>query len=128
MTIESTGTVREVAFAMPGATRIFEKLGIDYCCGGAKPLADACAARGISTDEVMRRLKKEGEKIGSEAAATADFSGLPLMELITHITTKHHAFTKQELIRLDALINKVCSVHGRNHDELLRLPLRRCNQ
>ena len=31
---ETTKTVREYALEIPTATRIFEKLGIDYCCGG----------------------------------------------------------------------------------------------
>jgi iron-sulfur cluster repair protein YtfE (RIC family) len=30
-----TRTVREVAQENPAAARVFEKLGIDYCCGGA---------------------------------------------------------------------------------------------
>ena len=34
MTINPTKTVGELAIELPGATRIFEKLGIDYCCGG----------------------------------------------------------------------------------------------
>ena len=43
---DTTKTVREYALEIPAATRIFEKLGIDYCCGGGKSLADACAAGG----------------------------------------------------------------------------------
>jgi regulator of cell morphogenesis and NO signaling len=123
MTLQSTNSVRELALTIPGATRLFERLGIDYCCGGAKSLADACAARNLSALEVMQQLEEEGEKQGSQAAETADFNGLPLTELITHITTKHHTFTKQELARLSALMDKVCSVHGQNHDELLRLQM-----
>jgi regulator of cell morphogenesis and NO signaling len=30
----------------------------------------------------------------------------------------HHVFTKEELARLDPLMAKVCSVHGKNHPEL----------
>ncbi len=121
MTLQATKTVRELAVEIPGATRIFEKLGIDYCCGGAKSLEDACAASNISTDEVMRRLTEEGEKTVALAAESVDFSSLSLTELITHITTKHHTFTKQELARLSTLLDKVCSAHGENHPELLRL-------
>jgi iron-sulfur cluster repair protein YtfE (RIC family) len=45
---EPTKTVREYALEIPAATRIFEKLGIDYCCGGSKSLADACANAGVA--------------------------------------------------------------------------------
>jgi iron-sulfur cluster repair protein YtfE (RIC family) len=37
-------TVRELASSTPGAARVFEKLGIDYCCGGERSLAQACTA------------------------------------------------------------------------------------
>ena len=39
-------------------------------------------------------------------------------ELVTHIVEKHHAFTRDELERLEALLAKVCGVHGHNHPEL----------
>jgi regulator of cell morphogenesis and NO signaling len=121
MMLQSAKTVRELALEVPGATRIFENLGIDYCCGGGKSLADACAARSLSADEVMRRLEQEGEKDWGLSTQAAGFSQLTLTELISYIVNKHHTFTKQELVRLDALMNKVCSVHGQNHKELSNL-------
>lgn len=43
MAVTASRTVRELAVELPGAIRIFEKLGIDYC-GGGKSLQDACSA------------------------------------------------------------------------------------
>jgi iron-sulfur cluster repair protein YtfE (RIC family) len=34
--------VKEIAVANPGAKRVLEDAGLDYCCGGEKPLQDAC--------------------------------------------------------------------------------------
>jgi len=34
MSVTAEKTVRELAVENPAATRILEKLGIDYCCGG----------------------------------------------------------------------------------------------
>lgn len=121
MTLQSTKTVRELALEIPGATKVFEKLGIDYCCGGAKPLADACAAHSLSPEEVIEQLEREGETNFGSTTEAADFSQLTLTDLISYIVNKHHTFTKQELARLDALLNKVCSVHGENHGELLKV-------
>jgi len=42
MNISDGNTVRDLAAGIPGATRVFENLGIDYCCGGQRTLADAC--------------------------------------------------------------------------------------
>jgi len=37
MSATTDKTVRELALENPIATRVFEKLGIDYCCGGKPP-------------------------------------------------------------------------------------------
>ena len=54
--ISSGTTVREVALQLPEATRLFEKLNIDYCCGGNRALSDACASAGVETADVLRML------------------------------------------------------------------------
>ena len=64
---ETTKTVREYALERPAATRIFEKLGIDYCCGGGKSLADACTAAGVSVDEVLDSLNADLETVSTSA-------------------------------------------------------------
>jgi regulator of cell morphogenesis and NO signaling len=117
--LETTKTVREYALEMPRATCIFEKLGIDYCCGGGKSLADACAKAGVAVDEVLGSLK--GIENPDGMSASEGWQAVSLAELIAHIVEKHHAFTRQELARLDALVVKVCGVHGQNHPELFRI-------
>jgi len=117
MSMNTMKTVREVAVELPGATRIFEKLGIDYCCGGGKALDEACLAAGVSADDVIALL----EEAGSTAAEARDWNAAPLSELVAHIVTRHHGFTREELVRVSNLLAKVCSVHGENHPELHRL-------
>jgi regulator of cell morphogenesis and NO signaling len=115
----TTKTVREYALEIPAATRIFEKLGIDYCCGGGKSLADACTAAGVSVDQVLDSLNASVESVSTSAAR--DWQALSQTELITHIVDKHHAFTREELVRLEALLAKVSGVHGENHPELFQI-------
>lgn len=120
MQINTTKTVRELTLEIPGATRVFEKAGIDYCCGGGKPFQEACAAAGVSTDEVVRSLEQAGEPSAFVADAI-QWQKEPLSKLAAYIVGKHHVFTRDELARLDALLSKVCSVHGQNHPELFRI-------
>jgi regulator of cell morphogenesis and NO signaling len=114
MNLESNNTVRELAQAIPGATRVFEKVGIDYCCGGHRLLTEACATAKVNVEDVMQSLKlaAESNSFGEEP----DFS--TLTELIDHIIDTHHVFTRTEIVRLRALVNKVCGVHGQNNPEL----------
>ena len=58
MTLTATKTVGEIAAETPSATREFEKLGIDYCCGGNRTLGEACAEAKISVDDTLARLEK----------------------------------------------------------------------
>ena len=118
MKLEQNQTVGEVAAAAPAATRIFEELGIDYCCGGGVTLQSACTAKGISYEKVAESL------VALQAHAPKqerDWRTSPLAELIGHIVTKHHGFVRSECPRLAALIAKVVGVHGKNHPELARV-------
>jgi regulator of cell morphogenesis and NO signaling len=116
--INSETTVREVALQLPQSTRVFETLKIDYCCGGNKPLAQACASAGIDVDNVMEMLSEIPE---STSPVALDFQNLPLTDLIAHILDTHHVFTKSEMDRIQRLADKVLAAHGGNHPELVHL-------
>jgi regulator of cell morphogenesis and NO signaling len=115
MSLSSTKTVREFAVEVPNATRVFEKLGIDYCCGGKKPLDEACRAAGLQVDEVIKTLEKAAQP---SAISVFDLPSGSLGELIDHIVRTHHKFTRGETVRLSTLLDKVCSKHGERHPEL----------
>jgi regulator of cell morphogenesis and NO signaling len=116
--INSETRVREIALQLPHSTRLFEKLKIDYCCGGDKPLAEACASVGIDVDNVMEMLAGKTE---SDSPDTLDFQNASLPELIGHILDTHHVFTKSEMDRLQLLADKVLAAHGGNHPELIHV-------
>jgi regulator of cell morphogenesis and NO signaling len=106
-------TVRDLASANPGAARVFEKFGIDYCCGGERSLAEACSAAKANIREVAEALEKRGPQTGDR-----DWAKVPLGELTKHIVEKHHAYVRQEIPRVILLAAKVVGVHGKNHVEL----------
>jgi len=112
-------TVRDLAVAIPGATRVFEKLGIDYCCGGSKPLEDACAHAGVSLSEVLEAIERGKARYSGQPSDDAEWQDRPLADLCAYIIEKHHVYTKSELSRLERLTAKVADVHGKNHSELL---------
>ena len=116
MTLTATKTVGEIAAEVPGTTREFEKLGIDYCCGGGRTLGEACAQANISVDDLLARLEKSLSS--TPTGETVDWQNRPLSDLIGHITDTHHVFVREESPRIEALATKVVGVHGRNHPEL----------
>jgi regulator of cell morphogenesis and NO signaling len=114
MTLNTTKTVRELALEVPNATRVFEKLKIDYCCGGGRNIAEACRAGGVRLDELSRLL----EEAAAARDISPDFAAGPLSDLIRHILDTHHVYTREESARIQALLEKVCGKHGENHPEL----------
>ena len=120
MQFNSAKTVREITIEIPGATRVFEKMGIDYCCGGAKPITEACQSAGVTIEEVALSLE-QSEARGEALAGSKDWMSESLASLITYIHDKHHVFTRDELGRIEPLLAKVCSVYGEKRPELLQI-------
>jgi regulator of cell morphogenesis and NO signaling len=119
MTVSTEKSVRDLALENPASTRVFEKLGIDYCCGGKKSLEEACRAANLNIQQVLASLEQASEP----AVATEkeqNWDAKPLAALIVHIQNTHHKFTREEIARLGPLFEKVCSVHGAKHPELLQ--------
>jgi len=120
MSVTTEKTVGELALENLGATRVFEKLGIDYCCGGGQTLEQACQAAHASVNQVADSLA-EASRLASAAPPARNWQGEPLSELLAHIQGTHHVYTREEIARLGPLFDKVCSVHSGNHPELPHL-------
>src|SRR4051812_26238709 len=106
-------TVRELALENPAATRVFERLQIDYCCGGNRTLEDACRTAGVPVEQVLASMEA-----APAPDAIREWLLEPLAELVAHIRNTHHVYTRDALARITQLLEKVCSVHGANHPEL----------
>ena len=116
MAASTQTTVGQLVVERPSRSRVFEELGIDYCCGGRKSLADACRSRGLDPDTVLQALLGNEP---AEPADTADVSSLSLSDLCDLVETRHHAYLKRELPRLQFMVERVASVHG-DHSPWMR--------
>lgn len=110
-------TVGQLVADRPSRSRVFEQYGIDYCCGGKKPLAQACADRGLDAAVVL------GDLAAADRAGDAgrSWAGASLAELTEHLVATHHAYLWQELPRLTALAERVAARHGAQHPAYLEL-------
>jgi regulator of cell morphogenesis and NO signaling len=120
MSMNREKTIRELALENAAATKVFERLGIDYCCGGNHTLEQACHAANIPVDQVLKSLE-EAKQSSPASSADRNWQTEPLGDLVSHITNTHHKYTRDGIARLTPLFAKVCSVHGANHPELLEL-------
>lgn len=109
MSILSTqSTVGELVKDRPARSRVFERLKIDYCCGGKLPLVEACAKKGLDPDVVLQQIQADD----AQDAQLIDADAMGLAELADHIEQTHHAYLRDELPRLEFMTRKVSARHG----------------
>lgn len=107
--------VASVVAEAPRTSRVFERHGIDYCCGGRTPIAKACAAKGVDPAALLTEL----EAAVASPVRETDWSKEPIGAVLDHILGVHHTFVKRELPRLVQLMDKVNRVHGANHADTI---------
>lgn len=103
----------------PRTSRIFEQLQIDYCCGGRKPLEQACLEKQLDPDQVEAQLN---QSLGLFVDAPTDhWLTASLTGLCDHIESTHHDYLRAELPRLAGLIDKVVAAHGSANPHLAQV-------
>jgi regulator of cell morphogenesis and NO signaling len=98
--------------------RVFDQLGIDYCCGGRTPLGQACAEKGLDVDKVVRELAAIEIEDG-QTDRLDDVLSLTPSALADHIVATHHGYLRRELPRLSDLVQTVTRAHAERHPDLL---------
>lgn len=116
--IDIQRTVGQLVTERPARSRVFETLQIDYCCGGKRPLAEACAKRGIDTADVIDLLRQADAAADEDSDGVVDPDSLSLTDLADHIEQVHHDYLRTELPRLDAMTERVHRVHGEKEPRL----------
>lgn len=116
--IGPASTVGNIVTANPGASRVFERYGIDYCCAGKRTLADAAMKKNIDVSALIEDLRQSA---AARPADEPDWSAATMTELADHIEATHHAMLRRELPRLRAMTRKVATVHGERHPEMAQV-------
>ncbi len=94
---------------------IFEKYNLDFCCRGNKTISEACKIKGINSEEViseLQNMKTNGEMLESK------YTEWDLSFLIDYIINNHHEYVRRMIPVISTHLDKVASVHGKNHPEM----------
>jgi regulator of cell morphogenesis and NO signaling len=108
-----TTSLAELARARPGATRVFMRHHLDFCCGGQRSLADACDRAGIDPASVWREIEEESAR---DAGGASDWAARPLADLVDHIEQHHHAYLRRAVPPLLHAAARVEKVHADKPD------------
>lgn len=94
---------------------IFSQFGIDFCCGGGKPLSVACERAEVEPDKVIAALE-EAALVGSREDELNQF---PLGQLIDYIETTHHQYVRAKAPLLIEYSEKMVRAHGEHYAEII---------
>ncbi len=119
MDITPKTPVGTIAANAPAAIAIFQKHGIDFCCGGGQPLSKACATRGVDAEAIIAELQ---EVLRARDTPNEPWMDRTLADLMAHIQRRYHVPLREELPRLSAMLAKVVERHGDRWPAVL-LPL-----
>lgn len=118
MKITEQTTVADIVSTLPSSVRVFQRHGIDFCCGGRTPLARACQERGVAFGTLIEAIESAAH---GAANGERDWRHEPLHALIDHIVSTYHDPLREELPRLESMAAKVARVHRDRASHLARL-------
>lgn len=119
MTIAPDTTLAQIVDRHPELARELERRGLDYCCGGARTLAESVAA-----DEDPLAVAEALDAIAAAEPVAAAWTSMSATELVDHLEAVHHRYLWDELPRISALVDKIVAVHGERHPELAEIAAR----
>ena len=99
----------DLATTRAGATRVFLRHKLDFCCGGRRSLADACRTAGLDPDAVASELEDEARR---DDADTTRWDQRSQTELADYIEARFHATLRRDMPPLIDAARKVERVHA----------------
>jgi regulator of cell morphogenesis and NO signaling len=97
---------------------VFEKYGIDFCCGGKVELAAACKEKGIEMDRLLQDLEQSASL---PIDRSQNYAAWELPFLADYIVNTHHAYLKENTGSIAAYTHKIAEVHGAHHPEVIEI-------
>ena len=105
--IDPSQAIGQIAVQLPGATAVFRRLKLDFCCGGHISLGQAANDKGLDLQAVV-----------DELSALQRPSSLPDADtpraLIDHIIARYHEVHRAQLPELIRMARRVEAVHRDN--------------
>lgn len=96
--------IGQIAVELPGATAVFRRHKLDFCCGGQIALQEACERKQLSLETVLAEL--DGLQ-----RLDVDVAQQPVREVIDHILERYHAVHREQLPELIRMARRVEAVH-----------------
>ncbi|QQS51266.1 MAG: iron-sulfur cluster repair di-iron protein [Bacteroidota bacterium] len=118
MNINIRTSVGDIVKANFKTAQIFERNKIDFCCGGGISLDEACKKSGTNVEQLIPELEATIQLTDPDSRYIDE---LELNELCDYIEKRHHSYVNENIPFLQQKMQKLCDVHGDNHNELYEI-------
>jgi len=117
--IDRNMTIGSIVAELPESKNIFSEVGIDFCCGGNRPLSAVLEKQKINETVLLERLNQaKEERESGYLGQDNNFTQMSPPALTTYIEDKHHGYLRKALPQTAEILGTVLRVHGKNHREL----------
>lgn len=106
--------VGEIVAADSRAAGVFERFGIDFCCGGRQSLTDACRSAATDPSTVISAL----DALPPRAEDGTEVADWQLDRIVDHLIATHHSYVRAIVPTIVRHLAKLRDVHGSRHPEV----------
>lgn len=114
--LNESSTAAEIVAADYRTAAVFEQYRIDFCCHGNRHLQDICAEKNITMEAIIHSIQTV---LQAPSKDNNDYNSWSLDKLAQHIEEVHHRYVTEKIPVIAQLLQKIVSVHGAQHPELL---------
>ena len=105
--------IGDIVTRLPSAASLFRSSGVDFCCGGHRPLREALLEDGREADALNAALDDLQQRALSTAGGVV-YTEMTASELTDLIEERHHSYLRTALPLVGELAQKVLTAHGQN--------------
>jgi regulator of cell morphogenesis and NO signaling len=117
--IQKETIVRDIVAADYRTADVFQKHGIEFCCGGKWPLETVCMMKGLEVGELLQELEMATRTI--RISATLPFHNWNVDFIIDYIINIHHHYLQQTLPSLWPALTRFVEEHLKKDPRLYQL-------
>lgn len=111
-------TIGEIVANDYRTAAIFKSYKIDFCCNGNRKFSDVCKEKNIDMEKLADEINAVTLK---QSSNTFDYKSMDTDLLIDYVEKKHHRYVNNTIPVLLQYLDKLCKVHGNQHQELFEI-------
>ncbi len=115
---ESNKTIGDIVAEDYRTSKVFEKYGIDFCCGGKIGLSAACKENEVDLATIQGEIEEVKKTVLEQ---NQNYASWELPFLIDYIVNVHHSYLKENTEQIKTHSRKIAEVHGERHSELSQI-------